>query len=67
MRIAAFRDDVGVSWGVVSADRISDARRVPGAPRDAQRLGTLEDRYRILAAGLAEVGFISRGSVVASC
>jgi len=34
--------------------------------RDAQRLGTLEDRYRTLAAQLAEVGFISQGSVVAS-
>lgn len=34
--------------------------------RDAQRLGALEDRYRTLAAALAEVGFISRGSVVAS-
>jgi len=34
--------------------------------RDARRLGALEDRYRTLAAGLAPVGFISRGSVVAS-
>jgi len=34
--------------------------------RDAQRLGALEDRYRTLAAQLALVGFISRGSVVAS-
>jgi len=34
--------------------------------RDRQRLGTLEQRYRTLAAGLARVGFISRGSVVAS-
>ena len=33
--------------------------------RDTQRLGTLETRYRTLAAGLARVGFISRGSVVA--
>ncbi len=34
--------------------------------RDAQRLGTLRDRYRTLAAGLARVGFISQGSIVAS-
>jgi hypothetical protein len=34
--------------------------------RDAQRLGTLEARYRTLAAGLVPVGFISQGSVVAS-
>ncbi len=33
--------------------------------RDARRLGALEHRYRRLAAQLAPVGFISRGSVVA--
>lgn len=34
--------------------------------RDAQRLGALENRYRTQAAELAQVGFISQGSVVAS-
>ncbi len=33
--------------------------------RDARRLGELEGRHRTLAAQLAEVGFISRGSVIA--
>ncbi len=33
--------------------------------RDSQRLGELEGRHRSLAAQLATVGFISRGSVVA--
>lgn len=34
--------------------------------RDRRRLTALEDRHRRLAAQLAEIGFLSRGSVVAS-
>ena len=34
--------------------------------RDRRRLAALEDRHRRLAAQLAEIGFLSRGSVVAS-
>jgi len=32
LRIAAFRDQAGESWGIVEGDRLTDAREVTGAP-----------------------------------
>lgn len=55
MRIAAFRDQAGDSWGVVVGDRIADARRVPGAPGDVLALLRSDDARgwldRVAAAG----------------
>lgn len=55
MRLATFRDDSGISWGVVAADRVSDARRVTGAPRDVLTLLEDDDPRRWLAL-LSEAG-----------
>jgi 2-keto-4-pentenoate hydratase/2-oxohepta-3-ene-1,7-dioic acid hydratase in catechol pathway len=48
LRIAAFRDQAGDSWGVVSGDRIAAARRVSGAPADVLALIRSEDPRRWL-------------------
>ena len=38
MRIASYRADGGLTWGVLSGDRISDARSVDGAPASVAEL-----------------------------
>jgi 2-keto-4-pentenoate hydratase/2-oxohepta-3-ene-1,7-dioic acid hydratase in catechol pathway len=38
LRIVAFRDQLGESWGVLDGDRVTDARAVRGAPADVLSL-----------------------------
>lgn len=46
MRIAAFRDQQGDSWGIVEGDRMTDARTLDGAPADVLGLVRLPEAER---------------------
>lgn len=49
MRIAAYRDGSGDAWGVIVGERVTDARRVAGAPADVLALLQAPDRDEWLA------------------